>query len=171
MKLLMTLALLFVASCNIISPNAGMKGTPTESKVRVSINVIDYQLLGVISGLHGWNKKLNIDYFSIVFSNPDLTISTDDNSYRDDPNLLGFFVCNQIGLRSSLRGDELKVSIYHELGHSIGLMHDEKNPYSIMYPYLDGMRVTEPGLSDVLKAKKIINSGRNAIEPCITTAS
>ena len=29
----------------------------------------------------------------------------------------------------------------HEIGHTFGLFHDDYNPYSIMYPNVDGMKI------------------------------
>jgi hypothetical protein len=107
----------------------------------------------VIEAVKGWNKSLGYNYFQLADYTFTLSIFT--HKIPDEYGAAGLYVDDIIVLDTSLPQHIVRVVAFHELGHAIGLPH-HTDPFSIMFPSVQGLRVFSPQKVDVLLAHHYI---------------
>jgi hypothetical protein len=107
----------------------------------------------VIEAVKGWNKALGYNYFQLGDYTYTLSIFT--HEIPKEYGALGVYFDSTIVLDISVPDYVVRIVAFHELGHAIGLPH-HTDPFSIMFPSIDGMRVFSPQKVDVILANYYI---------------
>lgn len=107
----------------------------------------------VVEAVKEWNKALGYNYFQLGDYTYTLSIFT--HKIPPEYGAAGVYIDNIIVLDSSVPVHVVRIVAIHELGHAIGLPH-HTDPFSIMFPALQGLRVFSPQKVDVLLAHHYI---------------